>query len=96
MDAKTLKDAIADLERLIDHAVENHEPVIIVRDGKPAAVLVSLEDWNRHETAEQLLRGKSGERLRQSMAQLERGEVVVKTLEELEALERQALGDAAA
>lgn len=92
MDAKTLKDAQADLERLIDNAVENHEPTIIVREGKPAAVIVSLEDWNRHDATEQLMRGKNGERLRESIAQIERGEVIVKTLEELEALAKQAPG----
>ncbi len=88
MDAKTLKDAQTDLERLIDNAVENHEPVIIVREGKPAAVIVSLDDWNRHDATEHLLRGENGRRLRESIAQAERGEVVVKTMEELEALER--------
>ena len=38
MDAKTLKDAKADLEKLMDEAVDNHEPVIITRQGKPPVV----------------------------------------------------------
>ena len=56
MDAKTLKDAKADLERLMDAAVDNHEPVIITRDGKSPVVLVSLEDWNSSEETAYLLR----------------------------------------
>ena len=56
MDAKTLKDAKADLERLMDEAVDNHEPVIITRDGKSAVVLVSLEDWNSEQETQYLLR----------------------------------------
>ena len=56
MDAKTLKDAKADLERLMDDAVENHEPVIITREGKPPVVLVSLADWNSQQETDYLLR----------------------------------------
>jgi len=87
MNAKTLKDAQANLERLIDKAVEDHEPTIIVREGKPAAVVVSLEDWNRYDTTEQLMRGKNGERLRESIAAAERGEFAkTMTIEDLERL----------
>ena len=54
MDAKTIKDAKADLEKLMDEAVDNHEPVIITRDGKPPVVLVSLADWNSQQETEYL------------------------------------------
>lgn len=62
MDAKTLKEAKADLEKLIDEAVENHEPVIITRDGKPAVVLISLADWNSQQETDYLLRSPENRR----------------------------------
>jgi antitoxin YefM len=87
MDARTLKDAKANLEQLMDQAVDDHEPVIITRDGKQACVLVSLEDWNSEEATQYLLRNPANKTaLEQSRAQLERGEVVTKTIEELEAM----------
>ena len=89
MQAKTIKDAKAELEQLMDSVVDDHEPVIITRDGKPAAVLVSLEDWNSEEATQYLLRSPANKAaLERSRQQLERGEVVVKTVEELEALAR--------
>ena len=92
MDAKTLKDAQADLEKLMDAAVDNHEPVIITRDGKQACVLVSLEDWNSVEATQYLLRSPANKAaLERSRAQLERGEIVEKTIEELDALAQDPL-----
>ena len=96
MDAKTLKDAKADLERLMDDAVENHEPVIITRDGKPPVVLVSLADWNSQQETDYLLRSPANRAsLERSREQIERGEVVIKTIEELEALARDPSANAA-
>jgi antitoxin YefM len=96
MDAKTLKDAKADLERLMDDAVENPEPVIITRDGKPPVVLVSLADWNSQQVTDYLLRSPANrESLESSREQIERGEVVVKTTDELEALARETSANAA-
>ena len=96
MDAKTLKDAKADLERLMDDAVENHEPVIITRDGKPPVILVSLADWNSQQETDYLLRSPANrENLEKSRQQIERGEVVVKTIDELEALARETSANAA-
>lgn len=92
MDAKTLKDAQADLEKLMDAAVDNHEPVIITRDGKQACVLVSLEDWNSEEATQYLLRSPANKAaLERSRAQLERGEIIEKTIEELDALAQDPL-----
>ena len=47
MDAKTLEDALPQMERLMDQAVDNAEPIVISRTGKAAVVLVSLDVWNR-------------------------------------------------
>ncbi len=69
MDAKTLSEAKVDLERLMDEAVDSHEPVIITREGKPPVVLVSLADWNGQVETDHLLRSpKNRERLLRSIA----------------------------
>lgn len=90
MDAKTIKDAKANLEQLMDQAVDDHEPVIITRDGKQACVLVSLEDWNSEEATQYLLRSPANrERLTRSIRDAEAGKFAkVTTIEELEAMSR--------
>ena len=86
MDAKTLKDAKADLEKLMDEAVDNHEPVIITRDGKSPVVLVSLADWNSQQETEYLLRSPANwKRLRRSIRDANKGKFAkVMTASELE------------
>ena len=74
MDAKALKDAKADLEKLMDEAVDNHEPVIITRQGKPPVVLVSLADWNSQQETEYLLRSRTNrKRLLRSVGDAQKG-----------------------
>ena len=90
MNAKTIKDAKANLEQLMDQAVDDHEPVVITRDGKQACVLVSLEDWNSEEATQYLLRSPANrERLTRSIRDAEAGKFAkVTTIEELEAMSR--------
>ena len=84
MDAKTLAEARHDLEKLMDEAVESHEPVVITRDGKPPVVLVSLDDWSSQQETEYLLRSpKNRERLLRSVRAADEGSIA-KSLTELE------------
>ena len=63
------------LAATLDSVVNDHNPVIITRDrGKPAAVLMSLEDYASFEETRFLLSSpRNGERLLQSIAELEAG-----------------------
>ena len=72
----------------MDEAVENHEPVIITRDGKPAVVLVSLADWNSQQETEFLLRSPTNRRrLQRSIADAGKGKFAkVTTIAELDRL----------
>jgi antitoxin YefM len=76
----------ADLEKLMDEAVDNHEPVIITRDGKSPVVLVSLADWNSQQETEYLLRSPANrKRLLRSIRDANKGKFAkVVTASELE------------
>jgi antitoxin YefM len=60
----------------IDRVNADHEPVIITRDrGKPAAAPMSLEDYASFEETRYLLASpKNAERLRDAIAELNKGE----------------------
>ena len=70
------------LASMIEGVVDDHAPVIITRDrGKPAAVLMSLEDFASYEETAFLLRSPSNAKdLRQSIEELEAGGGSEKTL----------------
>ena len=72
------------LAATLDRVNADHEPVIITRDrGKPAAVLMSLEDYGSFEETRYLLRSPANaERLLSAVAELEAGRGVERTLEE--------------
>jgi antitoxin YefM len=63
------------LAAAIDQVNADHEPVVITRDrGKPAAVLMSLEDFASFEETRYLLASpKNAERLAEAIAELDRG-----------------------
>ncbi len=67
----------ANLSAVMDRVNDDHEPVIIHRTrGKPV-VMVSLEDWaSMDETIYLLSSPENARRLRESIRQLESGEVI--------------------
>ncbi len=77
MDAKTLEDALPQIERLMDQAVDNAEPIVVSRTGKPAVVLVSLDEWNRLQEIALLARSPvNRERLSRAIRDAEAGRAV--------------------
>jgi antitoxin YefM len=72
------------LASALDKVVEDREPVIITRDrGKPAAVLMSLEEFTSWEETLHLLRSPANAaRLKESIDAFEQGEGKERTLVE--------------
>jgi antitoxin YefM len=72
------------LAATLDSVIDDHTPVIITRDrGKPAAVLMSLEDFASDEETRYLLESpRNAERLLQAIADLDRGKGTPRTLVE--------------
>ncbi len=70
------------LSSTLDSVVDDHEPVIITRDrGKPAAVLMSLEDYASYEETRHLLQNpRNAGRLLEAIAELEGGKGVEREL----------------
>jgi antitoxin YefM len=73
MKVKTCGEFQRSLEAILDSVTEDHEPVIILRDhGKPAAVLMSIEDFASYEETRYLAQSpRNAERLLKSIAELE-------------------------
>jgi antitoxin YefM len=72
------------LATMLDSVEADHEPVIITRDkGKPAAVLMSLEDFASYEETRYLLRSPANaDRLLASVNTLESGQGAERLLDE--------------
>ncbi len=82
MRTTSFSDLRKNLAATLDRVTQDHEPVVITRDrGKPAAVLISLEDFACWEETAHLLKspGNAG-RLRAAIAELEAGEGTERTL----------------
>jgi antitoxin YefM len=75
MRTTSFTDLRKNLAATLDRVTEDHEPVVITRDrGKPAAVLISLEDFVSYEETAHLLKSpRNAERLLSAIAQLEAG-----------------------
>lgn len=75
MRATTSTDLRKNLAAELDRVENDREPLIIVRSGgKPAAVLMSLEEFCCWEATQHLLKSpENARRLRESIARLEAG-----------------------
>lgn len=84
MRATSYTDLRKNLASEIDRVSADREPVIITRDrGKPAAVLMSLEDFASFEETQHLLKSPANAaRLMESVAELEAGGGMERALSE--------------
>jgi antitoxin YefM len=81
MDAISYTAARANLAKTLDRVCDDHEPMIITRNGEPSVVLLSLEDFRSLEETAYLLRtSANAERLLDSIRDLEAGRGTVREL----------------
>ncbi len=75
MRTTSYSDLRKNLAATLDRVTEDHEPVVITRDkGKPAAVLISLEDFASYEETSYLLQSpRNAERLRAAIQEFDAG-----------------------
>ena len=75
MDAISYTAARANLAQTMTRVCDDHEPMIITRNGQPSVVMLSLEDFNALEETAYLLRSPSNaKRLIAAIESLENGE----------------------
>ena len=83
MDAITYTTARAKLADTMDRVCEDHEAIIITRNGQQSVVMMSLDDYKALEETSYLLRSpKNARRLLESIADLEAGRGKVRKLTE--------------
>ena len=84
MEAITYTAARENLASTMSRVCSNHDPVIITRKRDQAVIMMSLEDYESLQETAYLLRSPANaKRLSEGIAQLERGEGVLKQLNEL-------------
>jgi antitoxin YefM len=75
MDAVTYTAARANLASTMDRVCNDHEPVIITRNGEQSVVMLSLEDYKALEETAYLLRAPANaKRLLSAIEQLNAGQ----------------------
>lgn len=78
----------ANLAATMKRVCADHEPVIITKKKDPSVVMISLDDYEAmEETAYLLQNPENARRLLRSIEAAKKGNLVSKTIEELEALE---------
>lgn len=83
MDAITYTTARANLANTMDRVCNDHEALIITRNGEQSVVMLSLEDYKALEETAYLLRTPANaKRLLSSIAQLNAGKGVERKLAE--------------
>ena len=81
MDAMTYTTVRANLASIMDRVCDDHEALIITRNGNQAVVMLSLEDYNALEETAYLLRTPvNAKRLLSATAQLNAGKGVEREL----------------
>lgn len=81
MDAITYSAARANLASTMNRVCDNHETLIITRNGEQSVVMLSLEDFQSLEETAYLLRSpKNASRLLDSINQLNAGKGVERKL----------------
>lgn len=81
MDAITYSAARANLAKTMDRVCDDHEPLIITRNGEQSVVMLSLEDFKALEETAYLLRSPANaRRLLSATAQLADGKGVERKL----------------
>lgn len=77
METLPLATVKAQLSNLVDQVEDTHDRVLITRNGKPAAILISPEDLESlEETLEILSDPAAMKRIRKARREVERGEVL--------------------
>lgn len=83
MDAISYSNARANLAQTMSRVCEDHEPMIITRNGQPSVVMLSLEDYKALEETSYLLRNPTNaRRLLASIEQLAAGKGAQRELQE--------------
>ncbi len=81
MEVLSYSDARKNLKSVMDKVIADRSEAIITRRNGEAVVMVSLADWNSIVETEYLLSSpENAKRLRESIAQAERGELVERDL----------------
>jgi len=81
MDAISYTSVRANLASAMDRVCEDHEPLIITRNGEQSVVMLSLEDYKALEETAYLLRTPANaKRLLAAVAQLNEGKGVERKL----------------
>lgn len=74
MDAITYTAARARLAETMDRVCDDHEPIIITRNGEQAVVMMSLDDFKALEETAYLLRSpRNARRLLEAIGHIEEG-----------------------
>jgi antitoxin YefM len=83
MDAISYSSARANLASTMNRVCDDHEPMIITRNGEKSVVMLSLEDYKALEETAYLLRSPANaRRLLSAMAQLSAGQGTERELSE--------------
>lgn len=75
------------LKTYCDKVTDDKETVIVTRKGEKNVVIISLEEWNELQKA--LHNAEYLGRIDRSIADIKAGRGIVKTMEELEAMENE-------